>query len=93
MTYKKRKDMEEITQEEIDKVFTGTHFGTSDPWALVKNSLLKVGCGYSSGHTITQILAELGLIKIKRDRGFTIKMTPRGEYWCYQWFAIKPDYS
>lgn len=93
MSYHTPDDMKPITDEEIDAAFKGTNFGGSKPWDLVKNGLLKVGCGYSSGHTLTVILEELGLIKVKRERGYSVKMTSKGEYWCYHWFAIKPDYS
>lgn len=87
---KHQKDMLPITQAQVDECFAGTNFGAgSDPWKLIKEGTLKVCCGYWNGHTLTQILNRLGLIKLKEGAGDTrIIVTPRGRYWCYEWFKL-----
>lgn len=53
-----------LTDEQIDKAWGNANFGESCVKRdLIKNSLLKLACGYMTGSTIRHILSELGLIK------------------------------
>lgn len=75
------KEEELITDEQIEKAFENTNFGSAVPRELVKDSLLKLVCGYSSGHTIECIVKELSLV----TKGG--KITKKGQeylYWSHQ---------
>lgn len=61
-----------VTDEDIDKAFEGTNFGTKDYRTLLNYSVLKKLVGYHCGWTITCIMKELKLI------GKTGKVTKRG---------------
>ena len=61
-----------VTDEEIKKAFDGTNFGGADFRQLLNTSVLKKLVGYHCGHTITEIMKELGLI------GKTEKPTKKG---------------
>ena len=61
-----------VTDEEIKKAFDGTNFGRADFRQLLNTSVLKKLVGYHCGHTITEIMKELGLI------GKTEKPTKKG---------------
>lgn len=58
-----------FTNEEIDAAFKHTSFGVPNTVAnhrlILKNALLKNTAGYHNGHTITQIMIQLGLISVK----------------------------
>lgn len=57
-----------VTDEEIQKVFLGTNFGTKnyhENREILNISLLKKFMDYHCGHTITTIMIELGLISKK----------------------------
>lgn len=56
-------DSSEIVSEaELQMVFSGTNFGTTEHRHLLHQAVLKKACGYHCGHTITTIMRELGLI-------------------------------
>lgn len=61
-----------VSDEEIQKAFAGTNFGTTEYRKLLNSSVLKKLVGYHCGHTITCIMQELNLI------GKTGKPTERG---------------
>lgn len=61
-----------VTDEEITKAFEGTNFGRTDFRQLLNTSVLNKLVGYHCGHTITEIMKELGLI------GKTEKPTKKG---------------
>ena len=65
-----------VSDEEIEKAFAGTNFGDRKPRALLGMAVLKTLTGYHSGHTITTIMKELGLID---HRG---KTTKKGKDFC-----------
>jgi hypothetical protein len=52
-----------ITDEQIEKAFENTNFGSMTKRDLVRYGLLKVACGYYNGHTLKRILIELALVK------------------------------
>lgn len=54
-----------LTPEEIAKAFEGTNFGRTDYTTLLEQGVLKTIAGYSSGHTLTTIMRELGLVTPK----------------------------
>lgn len=51
-----------ISDAEIVTAFANTNFGRTDHRCLLEASVLKKLVGYHCGHTITTIMAELGLI-------------------------------
>jgi len=75
----------ELTDEEILKAFQGTNFGRTDYKHLLFTSVLKVSLGYHCGHTITQIMLELKLIK-ELKKGMVL--TPTGQLSCYYYFDM-----
>lgn len=50
-----------LTNEQIEKAFENTRFGTTDYRALIEDALWKFAGGYPAGHTISSICSELGL--------------------------------
>lgn len=51
-----------VSEAELQIVFSGTNFGTTEHRHLLHQAVLKKACGYHCGHTITTIMRELGLI-------------------------------
>ena len=54
-----------ISEAELQMVFAGTNFGTTEHRYLLHQAVLKKACGYHCGHTITAIMLELGVISKK----------------------------
>ena len=54
-----------ISDEELERAFAGTNFGTKDYRSVLHTAVLKKACGYYCGHTITQIMKDLRLIGAK----------------------------
>jgi len=79
-----------IPETEIDRVHANANFGETSKRAVVNYALLKCACGYSNGHTATQILSEHRLIKPTRKRGQTA-LTPLGRQ--YLWAAFGDEVS
>ena len=50
-----------LTNEQIEKAFENTRFGTTDYRTLIENALWKFAGGYPDAHTISSICNELGL--------------------------------
>lgn len=71
-----------ITDDQVDKAFKNTNFGSAVPRELIQDSLLKTACGFHSGHTIECIVKELKLVTTKR------KLTKKGQNYLY--FSIHP---
>jgi len=57
-----------IPNEELMAAFTGTNFGHTQYRELLNASVFKKLVGYHCGHTITQIMKELGLIGLKTEK-------------------------
>ena len=72
------KPEEIITDEEIKRVHGNANFGTMKKRDVVNETLLKTACGYHSGHTAKQIVAEQGLIIDSRRKGIR-SITQRGK--------------
>lgn len=53
---------EVVSEAELQMVFSGTNFGTSEHRHLLHQAVLKKACGYHCGYTITTIMRELKLI-------------------------------
>lgn len=53
-----------VSEAELQMVFAGTNFGTTEHRHLLHQAVLKKACGYHCGHTITTIMRELGLIGV-----------------------------
>lgn len=51
-----------VSDAELELVFDGTNFGTTEHRHLLHQAVLKKACGYHCGHTITMIMRELRLI-------------------------------
>lgn len=62
-----------VSDAAIVTAFAHANFGGADKRELLSASLMKSMLGYYSGHTITVIMAELGLISQK-----TGKVTAKG---------------
>lgn len=52
-----------VSDDELDKAFSGTNFGPNDHRGLLHQAVLKKSLNYHCGHTITEIMRELGLIR------------------------------
>lgn len=52
-----------VSDDELDNAFSGTNFGTEDHRGLLHQAVLKKSLNYHCGHTITEIMRELGLIR------------------------------
>ena len=75
------------TREQIMATIGNASFGSADPVELVKLGLLKHASGYATGHTVMCMLKELGLLKKTGVASATCKLTRRGQYVLYEWFA------
>ncbi len=52
-----------MKNEYFADAFKGTNFGSTDYVQIVREGLLKVACDYWNGHTLTNILINLGYRK------------------------------
>ncbi|MBU7576474.1 MAG: hypothetical protein KAF40_00285 [Flavihumibacter sp.] len=67
-----------ITNEQIEKAFENTRFGTTDYRGLIQTALIHVAKGYSTGYTIAQVCNELELMSFDKD---SRRLTDKG--WDY----------
>lgn len=67
-----RKIEELISDEDLEAEFIFTDFGDISYRDIVKYSLLKYACGYSTGHTALCCCENLGLVKMTSARKFVI---------------------
>jgi hypothetical protein len=51
-----------ITDDDLETSFGNANFGSKSKRDVVKYSLLKYACGYSTGYTAKCILLDLGLL-------------------------------
>jgi len=75
--------MSNISDAQIVTAFTHTNFGHANHRRLLEQSVLKTLVGYHCGHTITTIMADLGLI------GKTGKPTKKGQAFVAHAFAAQ----
>lgn len=75
-----------IPESEIDRVHANANFGATPNREVVDQALLKTACGYTSGRTAMQILAEHGLVVSAKRRGITA-ITSRGRKYLYAAFG------
>ncbi len=68
-----------LTDEQINKAWGNACFGNKDNRAIIANALLKKVCGYSTGHTIACICAELKLV----GKNKTLTKLGREYLWAY----------
>lgn len=54
-----------VTDAEIADAFLGTNFGSVQYRKHLEQGVLQVTCGYSTGHTLKQIMVGLGLTTAK----------------------------
>jgi hypothetical protein len=67
---------------ELEDAFAGTNFGPNpDKRNLVAECLLKIQANYSPGHTITEIVIELGMLTRKGN------ITKRGRRFMYYYYS------
>lgn len=60
-----------ITDDQIEKAFLNTNFGDMDRRVMLTQGILKTIAGYKTGgHTLTNIMKNLGLIS---DKGTVLK--------------------
>lgn len=77
------------TRDEIANCFISANLGGADPVWLVKTGLLKIACGYSTGHTVECALKGLGLIG--RTYATRPRLTKDGGFVLYEWFGRIPE--
>jgi hypothetical protein len=77
----KKKQLQVITQEQIDKVWGNANFGHSNRMGVVQQGLLKCASGYYQGYTSRSIITELGLITPK------YRLTALGRVCLWEWFS------
>ena len=70
------KSQDIVSDEELQKAFAGTNFGSVDHRTVLEQSVLKALCGHHSGHTATRIMEELGLRTVKGT------VTAKGKAFC-----------
>jgi Lar family restriction alleviation protein len=70
----------ELSTEQISAAFENTSFGTNDYRTLLAEGVLKRIAGYHCGHTLTQIMMELGLTTSQNSA------TKRGKRFCCEHF-------
>lgn len=75
-----------VTNEQMQDAFENTNFGHTDFRGLLAQGCIKALAGWQQGHTLTTILAELGLITWNKQAG-KIKITAKGRH--YIWLAFK----
>ncbi len=51
-----------VTDDHIAIAFKNTNFGTTDYRRLLAVGVFKTMCGYSNGHTLTEIMKRLRLV-------------------------------
>jgi len=56
-----------VTDSEIADAFKGTNFGSVAYRKILEQGVLQVACGYSTGHTLKQIMIGLGLTTQKEN--------------------------
>lgn len=62
MSYQVPDSSKVVSEAELQMMFSGTNFGTTEYRHLLHQAVLKKACGYHCGHTITMIMLEIGLI-------------------------------
>ena len=70
-----------VTDEQIQKVFANTNFGSMSHRDVIKYALLKKASIYSTGGTAKRCLIELGLINPVRG------LTRKGKMYLYEAFC------
>lgn len=74
-----------VTNKDLEAVFENTNFGVFSKRLLLKESLLKVACGFEVGKTIRMIMAELDLISYSQyatgKRKYNIKEKGKKYLW------------
>ena len=75
-----------VTDEQMHASFKNTNFGHTDFRGLLAQGSIKALAGWHQGHTLTCIMAELGLISWNRQSD-KIKVTSKGKH--YIWLAFK----
>lgn len=65
---KEKSRCEHLTDEFIERAFTGTDFGGLDHRKLLEQGCLKAACGFYNGHTLTVIMAQIGLTTKQRGQ-------------------------
>jgi hypothetical protein len=70
-----------ITDQQLEKAFEGTNFGSKEYYKILREGLLKVACQYWNGHTLTQILIMLKLRHKNQNR-----LTDAGRKLLYQMY-------
>lgn len=71
-----------VTDEQVEKAFEGTNFGGGDKRDIIRETLLQLNAGFSSGHTAKVICRELGLLG-KND------LTKKGKRYLHHAFTRK----
>lgn len=66
-----------VTNEELDAAWGNANFGDTPKREVLKDTLLKCVCGYSTGKTAKAICEELGLITM------IYKITLKGQEYLY----------
>lgn len=74
----KRAAVERVTDADIAQAFAGTNFGRTDHKHLLALSVLKKALRYHCGHTVTQIMMQMGLTT---EKG---RVTEKGRLLCYE---------
>ena len=73
-----RRPVERVTDADIARAFDGTDFGRTDHKHLLALSVLKKALNYHCGHTVTQIMVQMGLTT---EKG---RVTEKGRLFCYE---------
>ena len=71
-----------VTDNQVAAAFDGTNFGSKPPRDVIKDTLLKIAGGYSTGRTAILCCTELGLL-VENGRG----LSQRGRRYLYACFS------
>lgn len=73
-----------VTDEELNKAYGNSNFGSLSQRDVLKYAVLKCASGFHQGHTGKSIAQELGLISTKRGSN---ELTRKGKD--YLWYAFQ----
>jgi hypothetical protein len=74
----KRKYEETVTDAEIKRVFLSTNYGNRPHRGIVNSGVVNVLVGWQLGSTLTRILVELSLARLRKGKQGSIVLSPKG---------------
>lgn len=79
-----------ITPEQEVHVHGNANFGRMSPRDVIDEGILTYAFGYTSGHTMLQILQEHGLLTKRKSAGYDQQLTKKGYEYLRAMFHYAP---